>query len=404
MGIEQGPDGMWRDTTDTSNTIGYHTRDQALAGYGYSKGDASGGFLGSMAGLFGNAIPLLIIAVVLITAIYNGVRQYWLYILAWLPFYFLFKGCIFQGRWKTLLKIIAFGVVVTLFAKFIFYPHVNEPSIFTDDYVVIEADIHSRRFMAGKAIGQVSVGEKVTVNGVSRDRLAFNITTSEGITGWISADAFPEDANFQVDAVLQVVKAQLPILRNSATQSRLIRDDWRNNDRAMRDRDWFNVRQAAMGNYFGLEVVDGWGRFGVGSGLTQAALSVAHPVNTAVTGQYYIKLNEIEEFELILHSVMYLPEVTIVRLHTDHERALWSLLSPRDQSWEKSIVLTCLDTGERFPIWDSDSAGWDDLQVVLFFPPTKSRHFSIIHERTQGWLGRNSRGVIAWDFPEVVVR
>jgi len=42
MGIEQGSDGYWRDTNDTSNSIGYATRDDAIKGYGL--GGGGGGF------------------------------------------------------------------------------------------------------------------------------------------------------------------------------------------------------------------------------------------------------------------------------------------------------------------------------------------------------------------------
>jgi hypothetical protein len=96
MGLEQGSDGYWRNTDDTSNQIGYATREQAEQAYGIGGGDGgSGAGWGSMSGLGGNIFGLAIAGIKLfIIFIKVGVVQSFLVSLGSCVFVGIFYGLI----------------------------------------------------------------------------------------------------------------------------------------------------------------------------------------------------------------------------------------------------------------------------------------------------------------------
>ena len=99
-----------------------------------------------------------------------------------------------------------------------------------------------------------------------------------------------------------------------------------------------------------------------------------------------------QDVKVTLLNVIYTPEATIVQLDVEPEEARLYLTA-----FEKT-ALKCLETGEVFPLYYEAHSDYEE-QYILIFPPTQSRHFSIIHGKKPGKYSEN----VLWDFPEVVV-
>jgi hypothetical protein len=195
------------DAERSNQNRGYNADGSSNAGGGFV-GGASGGMAGLVVGLIFIAVAGMLF--------YAGIRQYAFYVippmllLLWTNIGLRLFGAYTDKRvYIPTLIIIAGGVVSALFGMFIYYPNIVEPSPFEADYIVSEAALHPGRNGSGRAT-PLAVGEKVTVNGISRDREEFKITTAQRLKGWVPAAAFPEDANLPPDDTWSVIKHVIP--------------------------------------------------------------------------------------------------------------------------------------------------------------------------------------------------
>jgi hypothetical protein len=297
-------------------------------------------------------------------------------------------------------------VLCVPFGMFIYYPNVIEDSPFTHDHIITASAVHAGRNGGGRAKAQVAEGEKVIVNGVSRDRKEFNITTDAGVKGWIPAAAFPKDAADPVDNAFKVAASVF-----KSNKLLLARDLYgKNSESYGRDRDWRNVFTGVMGRYLEQKFEEykkedgstGYAWVGGAKGLTFEAMRMA--LTAGQTTPARVKKttgkNVMLDTELTLKSVTYAPEVTMIQIaETEETKETKETLFWEDRALINSVVLKDLDTGETFRLWyyERVEVGYDNHSIYEYYfiyPPTKARHFSLSHEKA---------GTQPWSFPEVTI-
>jgi energy-coupling factor transporter transmembrane protein EcfT len=326
-----------------------------------------------------------------------------------------------------------------------------EKSHYTADYIQSLGDgnapiLHDKRDGKGTALATLTPNGKVKVNGVTRDRLEYNITTPEGLTGWVEAAAFPPDALPEKDAgnVFAIVWKQ---------DGKLVGEGF-----FSFDRDLMNLQPILNERYIVADK-DGNGDnvFESFRGLRPAAQRMAIPVNLAVStkwinGQDLLEgkdpadMTENPGVQVVLKSVIYGQECTIIVVESDGivdfntGHSLFDMVNNDHEKFMRSLVIQDLDNSGSTPaavldaisysqqangnyaaLWDIGESGIAGMALV--FPPLKTRHFSLIHTEQvaekPGFAARTGLSLLAkilkrkpenfdnyaaWDFPEVRVR
>ena len=372
--------------------------------------DSGGGFLGGVAGIGGNLLGQAVVFFVLFYIFYYAIRQYAFYVVPWIVLLIALKITL---KPKILGIIAGIGVLSCLYGAFIYYPYVIEPSSFTHDNVVTEQTMH--RFRGFGNSTELPIGERVTVNGISRDRTVFNITTQDGKTGWVSAEAFPEDAVNPVDDVWAIIKSNINPF-NLSHRKRLQRENINPNWKRMHSRDWNNVEKKIAIEYFGQEwtKTEESGLYrSPSTGLTPKALTLAKGVGLSVPAKWQRRNDAAIEkltgekrstvdVEVILLNVAYTPEATIIQLDVSEKDAVDNLETGLD------ATLTDLETGKVFPLFSYEfvrkSSG---NEYFLIFAPTQSKHFALsqMSEKEIKKYGKKlaEKEIVLWNFPEVKV-
>ncbi|MDR1755893.1 MAG: hypothetical protein LBR65_02905 [Culturomica sp.] len=313
------------------------------------------------------------------------------------------------------------------------------PSVYSGDYIQALPDgsapkLYEKRNQKGDA-STLSVDEKVTVNGISFDYQEFNITTANGRTGWVERAAFPKDA-----AEMLALSIGLDGV-----------DTW--------DQTIDRQTERLMGRFYDIEQKGG-GKDPKGYDIVEYKKFTLKP---AALGQFtrvgvqtpivYLPSKAAEKGEqwadngtkITLFGVAYEPDCTVVALTVTPGEAAKDQNVPymwlpyggirNSAAWKASLTVTDFATGETWrPLptdyvnaWTITGSGKDRKETQLFFfPPFKSRHFSLTHGgvsplpdgKTQsgyggilGWMssatgmgGEHSKFYYDWNFPEVNVR
>ncbi|QQO07650.1 hypothetical protein [Breznakiella homolactica] len=310
-------------------------------------------------------------------------------------------------------------------------------SYYSGDYIQALPDgsvpkLYEKRHQKG-ATTELALDEKVIVNGISFDKSEFNITTANGVTGWVELEAFPEDARgtLAINLGLDGVDSE-DVAIDRQTERLMAR--------------FYDVEEKG-GN------VDPKGYVSVKYKeytLKSNVLNRFTKVNVETPFLYLFPkaYKKGEDFmdngvKLKLAGVAYENDCTVlymtVNYNTTNDKNIpyyWLPYGPiNTNAWKESLTVTDLDTGEKWTvlqadykkIWsyaDTGSGPTNSLTTqMFFFPPFKSRHFSITHEadalpgkKKAGYggilgllssmTGMSSLGDIYFDyeFPEVRVR
>jgi hypothetical protein len=299
------------------------------------------------------------------------------------------------------------------------------PSVYSADFIQALPDgkvpvLYEKMNNTGAVIAELSVGEKVTVNGVNLRRDNFNITTAEEKTGWVELAAFPEHSNEMlaisvgldgIDSEEIAVDRQVELLMKKylAVDSTLNRAD-------------------VPTDYYKMS----------GDTLHRSTRVNAQTPYLSVERKEFRKGADLAEtgFNLVLENILYADDCTVIHLSVTAPKGM--LLAEGGilnlTAWQKALVAKDLDTGEEYPLMQGDYSranneeqieGNRKSNVVYFFPPFKSRHFSLTHnsvsplpdsEKKTGYGGilgllssltggdRASDYYFDWNFPEVRVR
>ena len=271
----------------------------------------------------------------------------------------------------------------------------------------------------GAVVAKLSAGEKVTVNGVNLKRDEFNITTARGKTGWVELAAFPDRANKMLSISIGIDgidSEEIAIDRQVEPLMKKYLDVDRN----------LRIENIPTDFYK----------------MSDATLSRSTRVNTAapllsvecIASQKGAELSDVGN--IVLENILYADDCTILYL-TVTDPKIWVIAGDvhNTTAWQKSLTVMDLDTGEEYPLMRTQRnyhrtfsykrvRGKYISSVVYFFPPFKSRYFSLTHngesaipvKKNGGYGGilglissltglcRPSDYFFDWDFPEVRVR
>jgi hypothetical protein len=310
-------------------------------------------------------------------------------------------------------------------------------SVYSADYIQSLPDgsapkLYEKRNQKGGE-SALTVDEKVTVNGISFNEQEFNITTADGRTGWVELAAFPKDA-------AEMLALSIGLDGVDAWEIGIDRETERLMGR------FFNIEQKGGGkDPKGYDIVE-YKEFT----LKPTAMSRLTRVG-AQTPILYLTPKAAKKGEqwmdngtkLTLLGVAYEPDCTVVALEVrpvDGDKKTpyyWLPYGGKRNSavWKSSLTVTDLATGE---IWQPLPTDYENACTIegsgknrketqlFFFPPFKSRHFSLTHAGVSplpdgktksgyggimGWLsssammsGEDSKFYFDWNFPEVNVR
>lgn len=291
------------------------------------------------------------------------------------------------------------------------------PAEYSADYVLAAADgnapaLYEKRHQKGDLLSPLAVGERVTVNGVSFDYAEFNITTSGGVTGWVASEAFPTGAAEMLANAIDLdgsVTKGMPIDRQV---ERLMEKHLAVDGREL-------IIKGVPTKYYKMSAatLQRATRVGVTAPIMQGEVKAyLEGGSTEMTAS---------GMSVRLENILYADDCTLLHLSIPPvgETGVYVL-------WSKPLEVKDLATGAAWRVIPAGSYGrsaWEDnaskrSNVVLFFPPFKSRRFSLTHteppfpdkgERSDGfvsWIASlvqmsNSTELYAdWNFKEVNVR
>lgn len=240
--------------------------------------------------------------------------------------------------------------------------------------------VYEKRHKKGDIVTQLSVNEKVTVNGISFDKQEFNITTVDGKTGWVERAAFPENAADMLAITIGL----------DGIDSEEIAID-RQTERLMEK--YLEVKKELI-------VMDVPTKYyGMSDALRHRSIKT-----NAKAPLMFVDRNAFKEgaaladagVNIVLENILYADDCTLLYLTitentVDSKSArAWPLAEGLNMpAWQKALVVKDLDTGETFPLMQGDyrrSANGEKIKdafkssIVFFFPPFKSRHFSLTHD------------------------
>jgi hypothetical protein len=296
------------------------------------------------------------------------------------------------------------------------------PSIYYADYVLEDTEVHERRNGKGNVAAQLAPGEKVTVNGISFNEQEFNVTTAAGVTGWVGREAFPEDA-----ADMLAISIGL---------------DGIDTEEIAVDRQTERLMQKYLAEDRELIVMDVPTKYYKMSPATLArstTVGAAAPLLAVERKEYKNGAVPIPAGkDIVLEKILYADDCTLLyaSVTETEDSRIWPLAAGgalNVPAWYKSLAATDLDTGQTYPLMQGDyrRAFWYDKagqgyksQIVFFFPPFKSRRFSLTHGDVSplpdakktgfngilGWMSsmtgqdRAEDYYFDWNFPEVNVK
>jgi hypothetical protein len=373
---QQDSDGKWQGASGAK----YDTRHGALADIARSRGGniammAMGGSFASLAGaalligLVGSIVLFIISALfTLFVTSLEVAKLLWLFpvVLAIAIVISLFLRI--KLKWKKL-SFLAFVLIcgIGFWLVGTYYSNSSRyfPSMFSADFIQVLPDgslprLYQKRHQKGTVIAELPANQKVTINGITLNSKEYNITTAEGKTGWIVRDALPEDTA----EMLGIISLEFGGARSESElafdrQVRLFMEKYMNGNIISKETLNRSVSINVQTPFMQVTA----GQLKEGCGLTNSGAAVT------------------------LSNIVYAEDCTILRL-TASGNALVSLFgSSNNNAWKTGFVVTDLSTGEKwnmlqsdlFKLFNYDSAGENSFnsELVMFFPPFKSRNFSL---------------------------
>jgi len=310
--------------------------------------------------------------------------------------------------------------------------NVKFPTMYSADYVLAMPDgskpsLYEKRHQKGNILAELSIDERVTVNGISMNYKEYNITTESGLTGWVVNDAFPKNAREMLGTSIDL----------GGHKSGQIQTD-RFTERLMEKYMDKSPRSTALKTGEVLE----W-KYSV----SQNTINRSIRVNTQ-TPHLFLNSDDYKKGETLQDSgekvtfahILYADDATIIyltapKIRTNNVNISLSGAEGNTNAWKNGLIVTDLVTGDVYRALQADytktlGTSNENLESILFFfPPFKSRHFSLTYEVEpmpdpdkikagySGLLGlaynfitnfslSTSGGVMysAWNFPEIRVR
>jgi hypothetical protein len=302
------------------------------------------------------------------------------------------------------------------------------PSIYSADFIQELPDgrtptVYEKRNKKGEVIAELSVGEKININGISFNYQEYNVTTVNGSTGWIERTAFPEDG-----ADMLAISVGLDGLDSEETSI---------------DRQTEGLQAKYLAVDREITVMDVPTKFYKMSDATlnrSTRINATAPLQTLDRKTYQKNGGELTDAgqNIVLETILYANDCTLLYLSVSETSGsrIWPLAngtsSLNTPAWHKSFIVKDLDTGETYPVmqgnyrrsywWEKNGNGYK-TSIVFVFPPFKSRHFSLTHEASPlpgtkktgyggilGWVSsmtgqdRAEDYYINYNFPEIRVR
>ena len=383
---------------------------------------------GLLGGALGQAIIMLpIIALIvmlffLLLAFFNGL----LIFLTTLWLYPVFIGlAIVTGiflRLRTKSKIISalalWGILILGCTGSTFYyinGSVKFPTMYNADYIIALEDgsaplLYQRRHQKGD-VTELAIGERVTVNGITLTYKEYNITTENGVTGWVVREAFPKEAREMLGTSIDLGGHSAQQIQTDRFTERLM-EKYMNEDPRMLSQNTLNRS-------------------------IRVNLQTPHLVLNSDEYKKGETLRDSGEKVTLAH-IVYAEDTTIIHITAQN---IWMNenirpfgASGNTNEWRNGLIVTDLATGDVYRALQANyrrTSGYynDQNSVVYFFPPFRTRHFSLTREVQpmpdpdkikagySGFLGlayniitnfslSTSGGVpySDWSFPEVQVR
>ena len=359
------------------------------------------GFVGGLAGVgvkamfLGLAMVLILMAVAGLRAVLILAKTFWLYSVVLLLGLIAFIFILAKLR-NNIVGLFAFILICVLGSYGATSYYKNSDMVFASEYSVdyIQALsngnaplLYEKMDNKGKVIAELTVNEKVTVNGVNLRRNQFNITTAEGKTGWVELAAFPENANEMLSInigtdgvdtqdiaidrkVEQLMTKYLEVDRNLNIES--IPTDFYKMPASLLNRSLRINTQAPL--------------------LTVERKALKKGAELSNTG-----------VNIILENIYYADDCTILYL-TVTDPKIWTIAGDvlNTNEWKKALTVKDLDTGSEYPLMQAkryyhrtykyEQVGNNYVSsIVYFFPPFKSRHFSLTFNGVSPAPDKNSK-------------
>ncbi|MCL2041027.1 MAG: hypothetical protein FWG84_03170 [Bacteroidales bacterium] len=432
--IYQNSDGTYLGANATS----YDTESAAEASLRHAAAGAAGAaerdkILGNFLDFAGKAliiIPVLGALACLFMTIFAGLRgfiilakTFWLFdVCALIIAFVVYLGAI-HGFWKSVggfkgilrkgvigpvfsfLSRVAvsflIGVVVSIPFFWLSYKYycrsdMHFASLYSVDYIQALPDgkapvVYEKRFQKGKILAEPSIGEKVTVNGITVGLAQFNITTADSVTGWVDRAAFPEEAAEMLSININVDGFDSEDIAIDREAERLIER-------------YMDVKKTGGGAY----VVNK--QYTISQNTLNRSIRVnAQTPLMAVGHEAYRDGAKPTESGAILtlENILYADDCTLVYLTVTDTKVRDLYGTFNTTAWKKSLTVTDLETGEKYPLLQADykpTWKWEQTgnnfksSIVFFFPPFKSRHFSLTREASP--LPSDSKagygGILGW--------
>jgi len=353
-------------------------------------------FLGGLT----SAVPVALIAglvvIVLLTAIagFRGFyilgKTFWLYPLVGIIALAAFP--IVKGFVRIAVVNILLGLAATVLIFFFgfksvtaYYANSNMhfASIYSADFIQALPDgkapsLYEKRNGKGKVLAELSVGQKVTVNGISFKKEEYNVTTADGVIGWVPRAAFPEDGADMLAININVDGFDSEDIAVDREVERLMES-------------YMDVKETGGGTYKGYEM-EKHKKYSISQNTLNRSVKVNAETPLMLVGHKAYKKGEqlaASDAMVTLENILYAEDCTVVYLTVTDAKARDLYGEFNTTAWKKSLTVKDLDTGETFPLLQADyKPAWkyekvkDGYQssIVFFFPPFKSRHFSLTHE------------------------
>jgi hypothetical protein len=395
-------------------------------------------FLGVIAIIAGLVAMLILIAAAGFRGAFILAKTFWLYPVIFLAAIVLLVFIIKTLRIPVLNIVLglAAALVITVFGfkgVTAYYGNSNMhfASIYSADFIQALPDgetpaLYEKRNKNGGILAELTVNQKVTVNGISFNKQEYNITTANGVSGWVERSAFPEDAADMLAISIGLDGIDSEEIAVDRQTERLL-------EKYLEVKDERIVMDVPTKYY----------------GISDAVLRRSTRAN-AETPVVYVDRKAFKDgaeladagVKAVLENILYADDCTLLYLSITDTAAesqgsrFWALAatagSGNTTAWYKSFAVKDLDTGEEWHLMQGDyrrSFRYDKVDggykssIVFFFPPFKSRHFSLTHEASPlpdrnntgyggilGWIssmtGQDNHADFYFDynFPEVWVR
>jgi hypothetical protein len=250
--------------------------------------------------------------------------------------------------------------------------------------------LYEKRNQKGAKLAELAPDEKVIVNGISFDKREFNITTAATAvtgtaaaaakTGWVTRDAFPANAADMLGITLGLDGIDGEEIAVDRQTERLFAKYLEPARQLQRDDEkvtYYKMSKDTLNRATKVNVTTPLLRLD----LKQYKDGAAAPVPAGA--------------DLALTHILYAEDCTLIRLAVtdpaEKGTRIWSLPGGiNTAAWKKSLAIRDLvaGNGETWPLLAGDYArafyyektknGYA-TEITLFFPPFKTRHFSLTH-------------------------